>query len=95
MARRARLLEWEGFTFSNVVDIFDGGPLMSRPRDQIRTFARVQAPLQSRTSRAAYKCKAGLGRRPGTSAKPYRCVFRRAVCRERRGAGGCGQSWRR
>jgi arginine N-succinyltransferase len=32
-----RLLEWEGFSFSNVVDIFDGGPLMSAPRDAIRT----------------------------------------------------------
>jgi arginine N-succinyltransferase len=32
-----RLLEWEGFTFSNVIDIFDGGPLMSAPRDAIRT----------------------------------------------------------
>lgn len=32
-----RLLEWEGFSFSNVIDIFDGGPLMSAPRDHIRT----------------------------------------------------------
>ncbi|HYD89243.1 MAG TPA: arginine N-succinyltransferase [Vitreimonas sp.] len=32
-----RLLEWEGFSFSNVVDIFDAGPLMSAPRDAIRT----------------------------------------------------------
>jgi arginine N-succinyltransferase len=32
-----RLLEWEGFVFSNVVDIFDGGPLMSVRRDSIRT----------------------------------------------------------
>jgi arginine N-succinyltransferase len=31
------LLNWEGFTFSNVVDIFDGGPLVSAPRDHIRT----------------------------------------------------------
>jgi len=33
-----RLLEWEGFSFSNVVDIFDGGPLMSVQRDHIRTL---------------------------------------------------------
>jgi arginine N-succinyltransferase len=33
-----KLLEWEGFTFSNVVDIFDGGPLMSVQRDHIRTL---------------------------------------------------------
>lgn len=32
------LLEWEGFTFSRVVDIFDGGPLVSAQRDQIRTL---------------------------------------------------------
>ena len=32
-----RLLEWEGFAFSNVVDIFDAGPLMSARRDSIRT----------------------------------------------------------
>lgn len=31
------LLEWEGFRYDRVVDIFDGGPLMSAPRDQIRT----------------------------------------------------------
>ncbi len=33
-----RLLEWEGFSFSNVIDIFDGGPLMSVRRDSIRTL---------------------------------------------------------
>jgi len=33
-----KLLEWEGFAFSNVVDIFDGGPLMSVQRDHIRTL---------------------------------------------------------
>lgn len=33
-----RLLEWEGFGFSNVIDIFDGGPLMSVRRDSIRTL---------------------------------------------------------
>lgn len=32
-----RLLEWEGFRFDSVIDIFDGGPLLSAPRDQIRT----------------------------------------------------------
>jgi arginine N-succinyltransferase len=37
-----RLLQWEGFRFSNVVDIFDGGPLMSAPRDTIRTLREAQ-----------------------------------------------------
>jgi arginine N-succinyltransferase len=33
-----RLLEWEGFSFSKVIDIFDGGPLMSAPRDTLRSL---------------------------------------------------------
>jgi arginine N-succinyltransferase len=32
-----RLLEWEGFHFDNVVDIFDGGPILSVSRDAVRT----------------------------------------------------------
>lgn len=32
-----KLLEWEGFTYDRVIDIFDGGPLVSVPRDHIRT----------------------------------------------------------
>ena len=32
-----RLLEWEGFRFDHVIDIFDGGPLMAAGRDSIRT----------------------------------------------------------
>jgi len=43
-----KLLEWEGFTYDRVIDIFDGGPLVSVPRDHIRTVresreARVEA----------------------------------------------------
>lgn len=38
-----RLLEWEGFSFGNVVDIFDGGPLMSVPRDHIRTLREAKS----------------------------------------------------
>jgi arginine N-succinyltransferase len=37
-----KLLEWEGFAFSNVVDIFDGGPLMSVQRDHIRTLREAR-----------------------------------------------------
>ena len=33
-----KLLEWEGFRFERVVDIFDGGPQVSSPRDNIRTI---------------------------------------------------------
>jgi arginine N-succinyltransferase len=32
-----KLLEWEGFRFEKVVDIFDGGPIMQAPRKMIRT----------------------------------------------------------
>jgi arginine N-succinyltransferase len=37
-----KLLEWEGFAFSNVIDIFDGGPLMSVRRDHIRTLREAK-----------------------------------------------------
>ncbi|MCG8442123.1 MAG: arginine N-succinyltransferase [Caulobacterales bacterium] len=33
-----KLLEWEGFRYDRVIDIFDGGPLMSAPRSDIRTL---------------------------------------------------------
>ncbi|MEO1568874.1 MAG: arginine N-succinyltransferase [Pseudomonadota bacterium] len=33
-----KLLEWEGFEFAQVVDVFDGGPLVSVRRDRIRTI---------------------------------------------------------
>ncbi len=53
-----KLLEWEGFSFSNVVDIFDGGPLMSAPRDAIRTRrearrVRVEAAADMRSAKRA------------------------------------------
>ncbi len=32
-----KLLEWEGFSFERVVDIFDGGPIMQVSRDMLRT----------------------------------------------------------
>ena len=34
-----RLLEGEGFRYDNYVDIFDGGPTMTCPTDQVRTVA--------------------------------------------------------
>lgn len=33
-----KLLEWEGFQFENVVDIFDGGPLVTGQRRHLRTI---------------------------------------------------------
>lgn len=59
-----RLLEWEGFRFDHVIDIFDGGPLLSAPRDQIRThresrLVRVE-PGPVEEGRRALLAQAGL-----------------------------------
>ncbi|MAK60790.1 MAG: arginine N-succinyltransferase [Ponticaulis sp.] len=37
-----KLLEWEGFRFERVVDIFDGGPQVSTARSNIRTIRESQ-----------------------------------------------------
>jgi arginine N-succinyltransferase len=43
-----KLLQWEGFRFESVVDIFDGGPLVTAPRDNIRTFREARRlPVQA------------------------------------------------
>ena len=71
-----KLLEWEGFSFSNVVDIFDGGPLMSVQRDHIRTLResrryRIEpASLPSNAKRALIAVP---------SIQNYRCVSAYAV----------------
>jgi arginine N-succinyltransferase len=66
-----KLLEWEGFAFSKVVDIFDGGPLVSAPRDTIRTLRT------SRRLRLTEKTGADAGVR-ALVATPriddYRCI---------------------
>jgi arginine N-succinyltransferase len=68
------LLEWEGFSFSDVIDIFDGGPLMSVQRDQIRT------------KREARRMRVVAGQSEGARAliavaslNDYRCVSARAT----------------
>lgn len=71
-----RLLQWEGFTFSNVVDIFDGGPLMSAPRDRIRTLretkrARLEAAQLGPNSKRALVATPRI--------QGYRCVSARAT----------------
>lgn len=70
-----RLLEWEGFSFSNVVDIFDGGPLMSVERDNIRTLResrrmRIEPAEQLAGAKRALISVANI--------KDYRCVPARA-----------------
>lgn len=71
-----RLLEWEGFAFSKVVDIFDGGPLVSAPRDAIRTRR------EARRLRLEPSSDLGDARRAliaTTAIKGYRCTPSRAV----------------
>jgi arginine N-succinyltransferase len=51
-----RLLQWEGFRYDRVVDIFDAGPLLSAARDTLRTFRearRVEARIVNRVSGGA------------------------------------------
>jgi len=70
-----RLLEWEGFRFSNVVDIFDGGPLMSAPRDLIRT-RREARRLRLEAASGLDGAARALIATPRISG--YRCVASRA-----------------
>lgn len=71
-----RLLEWEGFSFSNVVDIFDGGPLMTAQRDHIRTLR------EARRVRVLAETNLGAGKR-ALIARPrtadFRCTTTRAI----------------
>jgi arginine N-succinyltransferase len=71
-----RLLEWEGFSFSNVVDIFDAGPLMSAKRDVIRTLR------ESRTMKAQASNDLSGARRAlvaTSDVQGFRCCPTRAV----------------
>jgi arginine N-succinyltransferase len=45
-----RMLEQEGFTGAGYIDIFDGGPTMSVPTDQIRTIREARQLTLSATS---------------------------------------------
>lgn len=69
-----RLLEWEGFAFSNVIDIFDAGPLMSAPRDSIRTL-RESKRLRVKAAPAVDEGRRGLISRADINT--YRCVAAR------------------
>ncbi|MEQ1493627.1 MAG: arginine N-succinyltransferase [Terricaulis sp.] len=66
-----RLLEWEGFAFANVVDIFDGGPLMSVQRDHIRTLRESKRYKVEPTARLT-NAKRALIAVP--NIQTYRCV---------------------
>ena len=68
-----KLLQWEGFRYERVVDIFDGGPLVTCARDNIRTFREsrrlpihtvdtLTAPrnaLVARPEIATFRCASG------------------------------------
>lgn len=71
-----RLLEWEGFAFSNVVDIFDGGPLMSVQRDQIRTLRESK---RYRLQAASHLANAKRALIAVPDIQTYRCVSAHAA----------------
>ncbi|MGE0597070.1 MAG: arginine N-succinyltransferase [Hyphomonadaceae bacterium] len=72
-----RLLEWEGFSFSNVVDIFDGGPLVSVRRDNIRTLREAAHKRLQAWSTPPHAARRAL------VATPYIANFRCAPTRAR------------
>lgn len=62
------MLESQGFKFNNHVDIFDGGPLISADRDEIKpiaqskliTISKIQDKLENTTYVLIYNCKCDL-----------------------------------
>lgn len=66
-----RLLEWEGFYFSNVVDVFDAGPLLSCPRDTIRTRREARRLPLVRDERAGTASRALIAT---PTVADFRCV---------------------
>ena len=51
-ARAVKNLEAEGFRFSDTVDIFDAGPVMSCPRDEIRTVRESRRAIVAKIAEA-------------------------------------------
>lgn len=68
------LLEWEGFTFASLIDIFDGGPLVSAPRDHIRTLRESRRKTLQIAGNSSGG-KRGLIAAPSIEA--FRCVAAR------------------
>ncbi len=71
-----RLLEWEGFAFSNVIDIFDGGPLMSAARDGVRTLREARR-LKTKAAPALDGARRALV--GTTEMRAFRCVETRVL----------------
>ena len=70
------LLEWEGFRFDNVVDIFDGGPLLSVSRDAIRT-SRKSRRVRVEADETLNGARRGLMANPEIAR--YACAMTRFV----------------
>lgn len=66
-----KLLQWEGFRYERVVDIFDGGPLVTCARDNIRTF-RQSRRIEIRADETLSKRRRALVARPTIS--DFRCA---------------------
>jgi arginine N-succinyltransferase len=71
-----RLLEWEGFRFDNVVDVFDSGPLLSVSRDAVRT-AREAKRLRAEIDEAPAGARRGLI--AGAAFDGFRCASARVA----------------
>ncbi len=71
-----RLLEWEGFSFSNVIDIFDAGPLLSAERDHIRTLRESRLVSLEPDANLSQGHRALVAT---PSIRGYRCVSTRAA----------------
>jgi arginine N-succinyltransferase len=70
-AAAKKLLEWEGFRYAHVVDIFDAGPILTAPRDFIRT-KREAREMRLRTVASHERSHRALVASPHFSR--FRCV---------------------
>jgi arginine N-succinyltransferase len=71
-AAARRLLEWEGFRYADVVDIFDAGPLLVAPRDSIRTKRESRRFVLSASDSPAKRQRRALVAVPDFAR--FRCV---------------------
>lgn len=74
-----RLLQWEGFRYERVVDIFDGGPLVTAGRDSIRTF-RESRRLEVRAGAVEADAPVALLANPAFAR--FACTSARATIRD-------------
>ena len=81
-------LEREGFTFSNMVDIFDAGPVLSCPRDAIRT---VRASRRGKVAAILTKDVPASQYLMGTTGNNFRASAGRLQIRPDRGLAITGE----